>query len=297
MGKCRSDSISHCGNCFAPLSPSGHSQCCAGLPSPRPLPRKVHCVTQPRSAQLLSVGLQRQTAEGAASIRPSARQLLSLLSPRQPWHRPAAPPSSSSPLCCLRRPLPTNPQRFRARPTQQCRGRWGCGTSWPGPPSCPSTSWSCCSSTTATCTCSPAAGRSCSSPSMWQWATDASPTTPPPSTWAPTARRCSGTTQHILGTATKLGSEDTLLIQHHVQREETYSALYLYARNRTVSSEQQDELGRRAERLGLSRGAAVYAPWRKELCQPGEEERAEERKNGGARGAAPPSVPTGSPRQ
>ncbi|XP_040505213.1 alpha-1-acid glycoprotein [Gallus gallus] len=104
-------------------------------------------------------------------------------------------------------------------------------------------------------------------------------------------------TQHILGTATKLGSEDTLLIQHHVQREETYSALYLYARNRTVSSEQQDELGRRAERLGLSRGAAVYAPWRKELCQPGEKERAEERKNGGARGAAPPSVPTGSPRQ
>ena len=122
MGKCRSDSISHCGNCFAPLSPSGHSQCCAGLPSPRPLPRKVHCVTQPRSAQLLSVGLQRQTAEGAASIRPSARQLLSLLSPRQPWHRPAAPPSSSSPLCCLRRPLPTNPQRFQARPTHQCRG-------------------------------------------------------------------------------------------------------------------------------------------------------------------------------
>lgn len=37
----------------------------------------------------------------------------------------------------------------------------------------------------------------------------------------------------------------------------------LAARNRTVSSEQQDELGRRAERLGLSRGAAVYAPWRK----------------------------------
>ncbi|XP_042686587.1 alpha-1-acid glycoprotein-like [Centrocercus urophasianus] len=104
-------------------------------------------------------------------------------------------------------------------------------------------------------------------------------------------------TQRILGMVTKLSSEDTLLIQHHVHRERAYSALYLYARNRTVSSTQQDELGQHAEHLGLSRGAVVYAPWRKELCQPGEKERVEERKDGGAQGTALPSTPTGSLRQ
>lgn len=45
---------------------------------------------------------------------------------------------------------------------------WGCGSMWLGLPSSPSTSWSCCSSITATFVWSPAAGRSCSSPSMWQ---------------------------------------------------------------------------------------------------------------------------------
>ncbi|XP_042734656.1 uncharacterized protein LOC122184111 isoform X3 [Lagopus leucura] len=74
-------------------------------------------------------------------------------------------------------------------------------------------------------------------------------------------------TQRILGMVTKLSSEDTLLIQHHVHRERMYSALYLYARNRTVSSTQQDELGQHAENLGLSRGAVVYAPWRKDAEQ------------------------------
>ncbi|XP_021269831.1 LOW QUALITY PROTEIN: alpha-1-acid glycoprotein 1-like [Numida meleagris] len=100
-------------------------------------------------------------------------------------------------------------------------------------------------------------------------------------------------TQLSLGTVTNLGSEDTLLIQHQVQRDRTYSALYLYARNRTVSSTQREELGRHAESLGLSRGDVVYAPWRKELCQPGETERREEEEDGGAPGTAPPSTAAG----
>ncbi|XP_015734579.1 alpha-1-acid glycoprotein 1-like [Coturnix japonica] len=101
-------------------------------------------------------------------------------------------------------------------------------------------------------------------------------------------------TQRTLGTVTELGSEDALLIQHHVQKEGTYSALYLYARNRTVSSEQKEELGRRAESLGLSRGAVIYAPWRKELCKMGEKERTEERKDGEEQGTAPLSTTMGS---
>ncbi|XP_031412039.1 uncharacterized protein LOC104913666 isoform X3 [Meleagris gallopavo] len=75
------------------------------------------------------------------------------------------------------------------------------------------------------------------------------------------------------------------------------TALLKDARNRTVSSTQQDELGQHAESLGLSRGAVVYAPWRKELCQPGEKERMEERKDGGAQGTALPSTPAGSRQQ
>ncbi|XP_072209011.1 uncharacterized protein [Excalfactoria chinensis] len=104
-------------------------------------------------------------------------------------------------------------------------------------------------------------------------------------------------TQRILGTVTALGSEDALLIRHHVQKEGTYSALYLYARNRTVSSTQREELGQHAESLGLSREAVVYAPWRKELCQMGGKERIEERKDGEEQGTAPLSSPTGSRQQ
>lgn len=44
-------------------------------------------------------------------------------------------------------------------------------------------------------------------------------------------------TQRILGMVTKLSSEDTLLIQHHVHRERTYSALYLYGMQTPSSSD------------------------------------------------------------
>ncbi|XP_065593232.1 alpha-1-acid glycoprotein 1-like [Cyrtonyx montezumae] len=100
-------------------------------------------------------------------------------------------------------------------------------------------------------------------------------------------------TQHTLGTVTNLGSEDALLIQHQVQRERTYSALYLYARNRTASSARRDELVRHAESLGLSQGDVVYAPWRKELCQLEEKDRAEDTKDGGAQSTAPLSTAVG----
>lgn len=47
---------------------------------------------------------------------------------------------------------------------------------------------------------------------------------------APQRRRCSlkAKTQQTVGTLLNLSSEDILLIQHQLQKERTYSALYLY---------------------------------------------------------------------
>ncbi|XP_035197858.1 uncharacterized protein LOC118175602 [Oxyura jamaicensis] len=97
------------------------------------------------------------------------------------------------------------------------------------------------------------------------------------------------TTQQTMGTLLNLSSEDVLLIQHQLQKERTYSALYLYARNQTVSEAQRDEFARHAQRLGLSEGEIVYAPWRQELCQ------GEETQDGGAPGTAPPATGPASP--
>ncbi|XP_066836929.1 uncharacterized protein [Anser cygnoides] len=96
-------------------------------------------------------------------------------------------------------------------------------------------------------------------------------------------------TQQTVGTLLNLSSEDVLLIQHQLQRERTYSALYLYARNQTVSKAQRDEFAQHAQRLGLSEGQIVYAPWRQELCQ------VEGTQDGGAQGTAPPATGPASP--
>ncbi|KAM9176547.1 uncharacterized protein V3H86_011373 [Mergus octosetaceus] len=69
-------------------------------------------------------------------------------------------------------------------------------------------------------------------------------------------------TQQTVGMLLNLSSEDILLIQHQLQKERTYSALYLYARNQTVSKAQREEFAQHAQRLGLSEGEIVYAPWR-----------------------------------
>eukprot|EP00075_Anas_platyrhynchos_P037619 XP_027326872.1 uncharacterized protein LOC101790661 isoform X1 [Anas platyrhynchos] len=102
----------------------------------------------------------------------------------------------------------------------------------------------------------------------------------------PQRRRCSlkAKTQQTVGTLLNLSSEDILLIQYQLQKERTYSALYLYARNQTVSKAQRDEFTQHAQRLGLSEGEIVYAPWRQELCQ------VEETQDGGAQGTAPPAT-------
>ncbi|CAM9676048.1 unnamed protein product [Bubo scandiacus] len=74
-------------------------------------------------------------------------------------------------------------------------------------------------------------------------------------------------THQTIGTLMNLSSEDILLIQYQLQRERTYSGLYLYARNLSVSTAHREEFEHHAKRLGLSEEDIVYAPWKTELCQ------------------------------
>ncbi|XP_074702366.1 uncharacterized protein LOC141932556 isoform X1 [Strix aluco] len=74
-------------------------------------------------------------------------------------------------------------------------------------------------------------------------------------------------THQTMGTLMNLSSEDILLIQYQLQRERTYSGLYLYARNLSVSTAHREEFEHHAKRLGLSEEEIVYAPWKMELCQ------------------------------
>ncbi|XP_061867891.1 LOW QUALITY PROTEIN: alpha-1-acid glycoprotein-like [Colius striatus] len=73
-------------------------------------------------------------------------------------------------------------------------------------------------------------------------------------------------TQQTIGMLMNLSSEDILLIQYQLQRERTYSGLYLYARNLSMSTAHQDEFEHHATCLGLSKEQIIYAPWRTELC-------------------------------
>ncbi|XP_009502892.2 alpha-1-acid glycoprotein-like isoform X1 [Phalacrocorax carbo] len=74
-------------------------------------------------------------------------------------------------------------------------------------------------------------------------------------------------THQTLGTLMNSSSEDVLLIQYQLQMERTYLALYLYARNLSVSTAHREEFERQAKCLGLSEEGIVYAPWKTELCQ------------------------------
>ncbi|XP_009474484.1 PREDICTED: alpha-1-acid glycoprotein-like [Nipponia nippon] len=69
-------------------------------------------------------------------------------------------------------------------------------------------------------------------------------------------------TQQTVGTLMNLSSEDLLLIQYQLQRDRTYSGLYLYARNLSVSTAHQEEFEHHAKCLGLSEEEIVYAPWK-----------------------------------
>ncbi|XP_074780149.1 alpha-1-acid glycoprotein-like [Athene noctua] len=74
-------------------------------------------------------------------------------------------------------------------------------------------------------------------------------------------------THQTMGTLMNLSSEDILLIQYQLQRERTYSGLYLYARNLSMSTADREEFEHHAKCLGLSEEEIVYAPWKTELCE------------------------------
>ncbi|KAM9271271.1 alpha-1-acid glycoprotein-like [Morus bassanus] len=74
-------------------------------------------------------------------------------------------------------------------------------------------------------------------------------------------------THQTVGTLMNPSSEDVLLIQYELQMERTYLALYLYARNLSVSTAHREEFEHHAKCLGLSEEEIVYAPWKTELCQ------------------------------